>query len=42
MLTDKQKQHIHDLAVAEITEAMADIRHKTGNERIYAFALGLV
>lgn len=42
MLTDKQKQQIHDFAVAEITEAMADIRHKTGDEKIYAFALGLV
>lgn len=42
MLTDKQKQHLHDLAVNEITEAMADIRSKTGDERIYAFALGLV
>lgn len=42
MLTEKQRQHIHDLAVAEITEAMADIRSKTGEEQIYAFALGLV
>lgn len=42
MLTEKQKQYIHDLAVTEITEAMADIRSKTGDEEIYAFALGLV
>lgn len=42
MLTEKQKQHIHDLAVMEITEAMDDIRSKTGDEQIYAFALGLV
>lgn len=42
MLTDKQKLHIQHLAVAEITEAMANIRSKTRQEHIYAFALGLV